>query len=734
MPSPPSHNATRWLLLLVGVAIAGAVLGYFLLQSRIFGPPAAATRMASMLPADTPLLAWTTDIDSLLELGRDAGLDGAVLAEKHTGFGAAVKKLGANPLTADGLTTLGIDISGSIVLAVSPAQQAGLLFALHLPMTAGPSTATRLTEALGKLELLDRLAIVETDLNGKPVAWLHPTRDGQRGPGVAALLDVDGGTVVLFSAIDRGHNDSDISTEITEYARRLTSGGEATLESAPAYAEVVGRTAGALLAAFINPGDATRSLQLGDDSAQLFFWLMASAKGAGLSLVEDGPTLRLKVTTLLTSAGVAVGAQRNASILDLIPGHPVAGFHLAMDFHKALTELERTLPLERFKSHPVVQALSTRGGLQGARDDLRLIDLMSGEIGLFLGHIGNTPESTLSSVVGFVGVEDELTESLLLGLVEAAFGDGKVDQQDIGGIAVYGLKSLAGSPGLMLKDKRIWFAGTQEALFGIARGAEGNLTGGDRNGRLAALMREAGSVALYADLDKIIAGSLPLFGLSFDGMGPGGRFLRTLDYLTLEVHVNGAAVHSELALHAKGENFRKTALAALLATIDSSLGTVRERNVEADDAIRSAQAERARGEAQHNLHKIYSGAANYYEAPSYGPTGETLPCQFPASQDFTPGPDCCGDGSGWCPGQRDLWTRSATWNALPFSLDSPHYCAYSFESSGTGPEARFTATARCDVDCDGKAVVYRMTGKADAYSGERFCQMSSDRTSSVSEE
>lgn len=734
MSSSISRSATRWLLLLTGLVIAGASIAYFMLQSSVSGPPRTATGMAAMLPADTPLLAWTTDIAGLLELARDAGVDGVVLAEKHPGFGAVVQKLGANPLTTAGLATLGVDTSGSVGLALTPAPQTGMVCALYLPLAAGQSAAAMAKNVIAKLELSDRLGVSAAGTNGGSLAWLYQVRNGERGKDVAALLDVEGGGLLLFPAGERKAGENDVATGIAEYAGRLAAGGVPTLDSATAFEEAVANSGGALLAAFINPGDATRSLELGDDSMQLLFWVMASAKGAGFTLRDDGSALWLRSTSVLSSADVAAGKPRDLTVLDIVPGHPLAGIHLAIDLRKALAELERTLPEALLKTHPLVQVLTSNGQIPGISEDLSLMDLLNGELGLFLGHIGDSPEATLDSIVGFVGAGEHLSEELMVQILEAAPWARKVERQEVGGLTIHRLTSFAGAPGFLWKGNRVWFAGNQDALVAIAQGAAGNLTSGDRNGLIAGVMRNEGPLALYADLDRTIAGLLPLFGQSLEGLGTAGRFLATLDYFTLAAHVDGALVHSELALHAKGESFRGSALPALLATLDGTMGQVRERKSEKATANMSARAESARGEAQHYLHKIYSGAANYFESPSYGPTGEALPCQFPASQEATPAPDCCADGSGRCSGQRENWTSSATWNALHISFDSPHYCVYSFESGGTGPAARFTATARCDPDCDGKATVYRMTGKPDSSSGDRFCQMSGERTSSETEE
>jgi hypothetical protein len=716
----------------IAVFAVAAFLYYFV--SRPSGPPAAATSLASLMPADTPLLAWTTDIDSLLKLGRDAGLDGAVLADKHAGFGAAVERLGANPLTAEGLKMLGIDTSGSLGLAISPGKQAQMIIAFYVPMNSGESLPKRLAEVFQKMELSERVKMEEGELEGKPIAWLHPVRDGEQKPGFAAFLEVDGGALVLFPANGRRSEAPEIAAEISAFAATLLAGPGEPMSSLPAYGDIVEKTDGALVAAFFNPGEATRTINLGDVSAQMLFWIMASAQGVGFSLVEDGAALRLRTHTVLESADVAAGGVRDLAVMDLIPGHPIAGLHLAIDLERALAELERTLPKDVYESHPVVIALTAKDSFLGIDEKLRVLDLVSGELGLFLGQVGETPEDTLSTLVGFIGVGDALTSELAVRLMKTFPGDQEIKEEVVGGTTIYRLESLPGSPSLMLKDGRLWFAGSQDALAAVARGERGHLTDGDRNVRIASVMREEGSLALYVDLNRVVSGLLPLLGTSFEEMGPAGKLLDTLDYLTFGGQVDGTSVHSEFALYSKGASFRKTTLAAVLATVDGEFGAVREMTVEVAKADQSSLRDRTRGEAQHNLHKIYYGAATYYETPSSSRGGDVLPCQFPPSQPFTPSADCCADGTGQCPGISSAWSESSTWRALSFSLSSPHSCVYSFESTGSGATAQFTATARCDADCDGHATIHKMSGKAGPETGNSFCEMSADRKVEVFEE
>ena len=55
---------------------------------------------------------------------------------------------------------------------------------------------------------------------------------------------------------------------------------------------------------------------------------------------------------------------------------------------------------------------------------------------------------------------------------------------------------------------------------------------------------------------------------------------------------------------------------------------------------------------------------------------------------------------------------------MNFSVNSPHYYQYCFESSGTGAEATFTATAMGDLDCDGEKSTFKRMGVVDMSGGD----------------
>jgi type IV pilus assembly protein PilA len=131
-------------------------------------------------------------------------------------------------------------------------------------------------------------------------------------------------------------------------------------------------------------------------------------------------------------------------------------------------------------------------------------------------------------------------------------------------------------------------------------------------------------------------------------------------------------------------------------------------------------------EAREFVKKIYDGARAYWMDPNYAAATSIQPNspQFPVSQAQTPaaGAGCCAvDGTGHnekCTPNEAQW-KTASWEALQFSVPDPHYYAYQYESAqGTAGAVdgthHFTAFAYGDLDCDGKRSTFSMYGVVDS--------------------
>lgn len=115
-------------------------------------------------------------------------------------------------------------------------------------------------------------------------------------------------------------------------------------------------------------------------------------------------------------------------------------------------------------------------------------------------------------------------------------------------------------------------------------------------------------------------------------------------------------------------------------------------------------------EAVMNLRKLFDSSVAYYESDHQTRGGIPIPHQFPgANQQLGPSPGtnpCCRGAKDKCPpaGHPDApnpnaW-NGAHWQSLNFSVDDPHYFWYQYVSTGVGTQARFTARAMGNLNCN----------------------------------
>lgn len=140
-----------------------------------------------------------------------------------------------------------------------------------------------------------------------------------------------------------------------------------------------------------------------------------------------------------------------------------------------------------------------------------------------------------------------------------------------------------------------------------------------------------------------------------------------------------------------------------------------ERAVQAPPReLTKAERKRLIGEATLNIRKLFDSSVSYYNMEWSGRSGEVLPRQFPYTTLLTPPfPPRCVDGRPvpYRPGDSD-W-NAPTWQGLNFAIDEPHYYRYEYISTGTGPNATFTARALGDLDCDGILSTFERVGRID---------------------
>jgi prepilin-type N-terminal cleavage/methylation domain-containing protein len=138
-------------------------------------------------------------------------------------------------------------------------------------------------------------------------------------------------------------------------------------------------------------------------------------------------------------------------------------------------------------------------------------------------------------------------------------------------------------------------------------------------------------------------------------------------------------------------------------------------------------------EAIDQIDKIYKSSSTYYTTPTVEKgTGAKIVCQFPATQGMTPnvtGQNCCNSGTGDKDGddrcdviKTGAWDEK-TWTSLNFAMSDQGYFGYSYTSVGTLADAKFTAAANADLDCDLTLSTFERYGYGDAAATRAECSM-----------
>ena len=113
-------------------------------------------------------------------------------------------------------------------------------------------------------------------------------------------------------------------------------------------------------------------------------------------------------------------------------------------------------------------------------------------------------------------------------------------------------------------------------------------------------------------------------------------------------------------------------------------------------------------EAYEALSKLRVGAKTYYMFTHWSSTGNILPHSYPTNIKMVPptGPRCDRVET-----PTAVWDANG-WHALHFAFTEYHYFAYAFSSDGaTGVDAKYTAYAYGDLDCDAKLSTFEIRGQ-----------------------
>ena len=127
-----------------------------------------------------------------------------------------------------------------------------------------------------------------------------------------------------------------------------------------------------------------------------------------------------------------------------------------------------------------------------------------------------------------------------------------------------------------------------------------------------------------------------------------------------------------------------------------AMATVVEK--EAPGATKQYYDKARAAEAALQLNRLGKNAKTYFITSAEYPKGEAAEL---------PEQPCCSAPDHKCP-VSTAWATDKVWSALDFTVEEPTRFQYTYHSDG----ATFTATAVGDLDCDGKAITYTLTGSA----------------------
>ena len=697
----------------MAVLVVTAVVVLLVNQGGLFGG-AQVGRIADHLPKETMFVAWTGKIETFVAMAEKVGVNSENLKEMSGDYRQAIDKLGFDPLSRSGLEQVGIDVSGPLGLALAPSVKADVLVMVYVPMGSGKSGVAEVRKLVETLAPGD-LELGDAEENGSKVLWFRYSGDRGSGHARAGCIEVEDGMFFVLPGDYRSRFAAEIELELQTLVKALAGPAGDKLSSSPDFAAAIKGCENELLGAVFMPEPARQLLMGGDDELAALLPALADLSSAGAFVMEKDSGLHLTFTSVAKEGVAAYGTKRDVSALDYVAGQPIAGAHFAVDIGRVLTVFETAISSDKRMWRKYTRGMEEISEELKLAPGTKLDQVWNGELGYFMSEISENPEAIMNGILAFAGVADEQLVTRILDAVLYK-SDGKMTKGTVGETTMYRVSEDGVTVAFMVYKGRLWVSGSVPALEDIANGKEAGTLGKDRLGKVSDVLRDKyNSLAAYADLEQILLRIPAMMSKrerkKAESVWP---FLSQLDYASLQVAQDGRATVSTFSIYVKSGGFTE----AVLKVAGTAFG------MEMSKYSRKAKT----SEAIDLLDKIYKGAADYYSTPrvSYD-TAEKLDCQFPEPQGPTPAINCCAsqggpdaDNDGKCDSDPNVWD-TPTWSALKFQVYDPHYCVYSFETNGrTGPEAQFTATANCDLDCDGKLSTFQRYGKGDpsAYKGE----------------
>ena len=675
--------------------------------------PSAIVQLGRVLPKSTLLTTWVRSVGDIDRLVKQLGLTNELLVNLRVKLAAFLAKAEIDLQAPDALARLGIAAKGPIALAFVPHPAVAAFALIYVPTESAQDTLAK-WKALKHKVAPEHVEIDDATETAGQVVYALAGPGGDEKYAHTAAAEVDGGLLVVFPT-ERGNSAMDTDRLLRKFVSDLMDSESPRLADAPAFETLVKGSEKGLVGAYLNVAAGREMLQ-GDRDLLMFFSAIAHLDGAAAWLNLDGNAAIAALRVHANSDEHALGRPRDGKIATLVPGLPIGAIHVAADAEKLMREIDKFMAMDKWTRREYTEAKEELRQFFGLPAGTEPQDLFNGELGFFMNNMSHDEVLMLGGLTLLVGIKDvklvtSMLDALTLKLARQGFSkhvgeEGTIYKFSDDGVTVSGA----------IKDSRLFISGATGNLRRILTGQKGSLATGERGKMLGDVLAGTNAGAAYVDLDRLIAAIPPLLSKrerrDLELVWP---FLSRLDYATLAVMQDGPLATTAAAVYIKDEDMGDL----LLKLGDSGVAAG------LDKYSRKAKTT----EAIDQLDKLHRGATTYFTLPRVSMEGNMLPCQFPASQKPTPAANCCAsqggpdrDDDGRCDIDPSAWDTE-TWSALSYQLNDQHYCVYSFESTGTKSEAQFTATANCDLDCDGIMSTFQRFGQGKVSADGHECEV-----------
>lgn len=491
----------RWMIgmaVLVLLGSAGGFAVWKLLQKR--EAKAEVASVATQFPKDTAVMAWSVSLEELFAMADAVGLSSQILSSLASEYREMVTLLGADPLTREGMTSLGLDLKGVPSLGYVPAPGFDGTLLVRLPMLPDKSGIAAFKGIREKFKdeaefILDEVVVAE-----HPVVWV---KEEAAGPIRGAVLDLPGCSYVLAPLNPSNRKAELEGAEVQRLVKDLASPQSERLDKVTGFAEVTQGLGRVLVGIYVTGDGLVKAAANDRDLAQMLAGFSEMYGMVGY-LQEDGGVLRLGMKAYSREAQQIVRT-RDLEVLKKVPGSPLMGLHMALDAAALMKSMEKGLA-----SQPELYEEYARGKREavkelGLPDGAELQDYWDGEFGLFVGDFAASPEYMSRQFLVFLGVKDEAKLTAWATQFLAKYmNEIPLSVRNYGSVVGYVFTQGPVSVGAMISDHRLWIAGDLSWLDAIAKGEQGKLFDGERSRLIARSMGLKSPMVFYMDLKKPI--------------------------------------------------------------------------------------------------------------------------------------------------------------------------------------------------------------------------------------